>query len=880
MLYFCCDDERRRTAVRNHSSINGIDFLEVVDEPQAAVVDQQRKLLVHFIKNVTPGAITEKNVRIEGGERIRNITVTSVVDGQSSSPPQGADVLIVEVSKHGDFSTYTLRLVADINATDEKKNDPPDGFDPVLSAVDFSFKVNCPTSFDCKPQRLCPTEPGKNPEINYLAKDYASFRQLMLDRMALLMPDWKERSAADLGIVLIELLAYTGDYLSYQQDAVATESYLNTARLRASVRRHAKLVDYPMHDGRNARTWVHVEVTKQGDGLVLSRGAGRDTTKLLTGVGVLENINVVGQTSNAFSMALAERPQIFELLDEIKLFESHNRMRFYTWGARECCLPKGATQATLDGAFTNLKAGDVLVLVENRGPQTGKLGDADRTRRHAVRLTSVHSDVTDPVGGQFKSPPDNFGVKVTQIEWSPDDALPFALCVSTTVDNHFFDDGAVALGNIVLVDHGQTVTDLRANLPPDLELVDTSLDPPVVPSPITALTRITPSAASRCDSATVSTVAPRYRPRLKFSPITQASPYDPDSPPKSASATRKLFFEDSKTLPVPEITLNDPGPTGVEWKPRRDLLGSDSGDEVFVVEVETDGTAYLRFGDGQTGRRPPEGVKFLATYRIGNGTAGNVGADSIKHMVTSDPAFLDPSNKIIESISNPLPATGGVDPETIEHVRQNAPSAFRRQERAVTPADYEALTIRKDVVQRCGLDIQQSRAMLRWTGSWHTMFLTVDRLGGRVVEPEFEDDLRQCLERYRMAGQDLEIDGPLHVPLEIEIKICIKPGYFFEDVQEALLKVFSNRKQTDGSVGVFHPDNFSFGQPVLLSRIIAAAQSVTGVASVEVTKFQRQGIDSNAALESGSLAIGLREIARLDNDPNFPERGVIILKRA
>jgi hypothetical protein len=880
MLYFCCDDERRRTAVRNHSSINGIDFLEVVDDPQDAVVDQQRKLLVHFIKSVSPGAITEKNVRIEGGERIRNITVTSVVDGQSSSPPQGSDVLIIEVSKHGDFSTYTLRLVADKNATDEKKDDPPDGFDPVLSAVDFSFKVNCPTSFDCKPQRLCPTEPGKNPEINYLAKDYASFRQLMLDRMSLLMPDWKERSAADLGIVLIELLAYAGDYLSYQQDAVATESYLNTARRRASVRRHAKLVDYPMHDGRNARTWVHVEVTKQGDGLVLSRGAGRDTTKLLTGVGVLENINVVSQTSNAFSMALAERPQIFELLDEIKLFESHNRMRFYTWGARECCLPKGATQATLDGAFSNLKAGDVLVLVENRGPETGKPEDADRTRRHAVRLTSVHSDVSDPVGGQFKSPPDNFGVKVTQIEWAADDALPFALCVSTTVDNHFFDDGALALGNIVLVDHGHTVTDVLANLPADLELVDTSLDPPVVPGPITALTRMTPSAASRCDSATVSTVAPRYRPRLKFSPITQASPYDPDSPPKSASATRKLFFEDSKTLPVPEITLKDPGPTGVEWKPRRDLLGSDSGDEVFVVEVETDGTAYLRFGDGQTGRRPPEGVKFLATYRIGNGTAGNIGADSIKHMVTSDPAFLDPSAKIIESISNPLPATGGVDPETIEHVRQNAPSAFRRQERAVTPADYEALTIRKDVVQRCGLDIQQSSAMLRWTGSWHTMFLTVDRLGGRVVEPEFEDDLRQCLERYRMAGQDLEIDGPLHVSLEIEMKICIKPGYFFEDVQEALLKVFSNRTQTDGSRGVFHPDNFSFGQPVLLSRIIAAAQSVTGVASVEVTKFQRQGIDSNAALESGSLVIGLREIARLDNDPNFPERGVIILKRA
>lgn len=867
MLYFCCDDERRRTAVRNHPTINGIDFLEVLDDPQDDVADRQRKLFVHFIKSVSPGAIKVENVRIEGGERIRNITVTSVVSGQSSSPPQGSDVLIVEVSEHGDFSTYTLRLVID------KDNDePPDGFDPILSAVDFSFKVNCPTSFDCKPQRLCPTEPSKNPEINYLAKDYASFRQLMLDRMSLLIPAWKERSAADLGIALVELLAYVGDYLSYQQDAVATESYLNTARRRASVRRHAKLVDYPMHDGRNARAWVHLEVTQPGDGLILRRGEGPDTTKLLTGVGVLENVPVVSQNSDAFSRALSERPQIFELLDdEIKLFRSHNRMKFYTWGARECCLPKGATQATLDGAFSNLKPGNVLVLVENRGPQTGKLEDADRTRRHAVRLTSV--DVKkDKLGGQLKSPPDNTEVDVTQIAWSTDDALPFALCVSTSVGKDFFDDGALALGNIVLVDHGRTVT--------DLPLVDTSLDPPVVPGPIAALTRVTPSETSRCDSATVSTVAPRYRPRLKFAPVTQVSPYNPDSPPKSASATRQLFFEDSKTLPLPAIKLKDPGPAGAEWKPRRDLLGSDSGDEEFVVEIETDGTAYLRFGDGRTGRRPPEGVKFLATYRIGNGTAGNVGADAIRHIVTSDAAFLDPTSPKIESISNPLPATGGVDPETIEHARQNAPSAFTRQERAVTPADYEALTIRKDVVQRCGLDIQQSSAMLRWTGSWYTMFLTVDRLGGGVVNENFENDLRQCLERYRMAGQDLEIDAPLHVPLEIEMKICIKPGYFFEDVQEALLKVFSNRTQTDGSRGVFHPDNFTFGQPVLLSRIIAAAQSVTGVASVEVTKFQRQGIDSNAALESGSLAIGLREIARLDNDPNFPERGVFILKRA
>jgi predicted phage baseplate assembly protein len=226
-----------------------------------------------------------------------------------------------------------------------------------------------------------------------------------------------------------------------------------------------------------------------------------------------------------------------------------------------------------------------------------------------------------------------------------------------------------------------------------------------------------------------------------------------------------------------------------------------------------------------------------------------------------------------------MPASGGIDFETAEHARQNAPSSFRRQERAVTPADYEEITIREDVAAGCDLDVQRAAATLRWTGSWHTMFLTIDRLAARSVNAGFEQKLRKCLERFRMAGQDLEVDGPSYVSLEIEIEVCIKPGYFFGDVEEALLQLFSNRFLPDGRRGVFHPDNFTFGQPVFLSSIYATAHAVTGVDSVNVTKFQRQGIDSNTALDSGSLNMGRLEIARLENDPNFPEHGVFTLKR-
>ena len=72
-----------------------------------------------------------------------------------------------------------------------------------------------------------------------------------------------------------------------------------------------------------------------------------------------------------------------------ELFPEHNEMSFYTWGDANCCLPKGATEATLLGTFDNLKIGDVLIFQEMVGPQTGNKADADVRHRCAVRLTRV-----------------------------------------------------------------------------------------------------------------------------------------------------------------------------------------------------------------------------------------------------------------------------------------------------------------------------------------------------------------------------------------------------------------------------------------------------------------------------------------------------------
>jgi hypothetical protein len=134
--------------VRGNADWNGIDFLEVVD--------RQLVLEVHFVNDLGTLSLSATNFRIEGGERIQNIKV--VTDG--TGPGLQADVFTVKVDQAGDFSLYTLRIV-----TDALNDTVPVGIDPQLSTVQFSFKVECPSPFDCAPQHACPPESVAAPDI-------------------------------------------------------------------------------------------------------------------------------------------------------------------------------------------------------------------------------------------------------------------------------------------------------------------------------------------------------------------------------------------------------------------------------------------------------------------------------------------------------------------------------------------------------------------------------------------------------------------------------------------------------------------------------------------------------------------------------------------
>jgi hypothetical protein len=831
-----------------------MDFLEVLDRAAAPPEEnRQRFLHLHFLKPDGIDALTPTSITIEGGERVRNIRVVDV-----SGLVEQENVLVVEVDQAGDFSPYTLRL------------DPlPDGFDPRLSALEFSFKVECPTEFDCKPERICPPSPSSPPVIDYLAKDYGSFRRIMLDRLAALVPEWQDRNAADLGMVLVELLAYVADRLSYEQDAVATEAYLGTARRRVSVRRHARLVDYFIDDGSNARTWVQIEVdqdlleivTDNPDQPVPALPKGTALCTVLPGERVTLNPD-----DSQTPRRLARADAVFETMYPLpNLYAAHHAMPLYTWSDARCCLPIGATSATLKGHFPHLRGsvshpvpqpeqeeglpthppGDIVVFEEVKGPRTGAEADADPAHRHAVHLTNVRAfQSNEPQGDEPLIDPVT-EERITEIEWAAEDALPFPLCVSSETDEshgrRFVEDVSLVRGNIVLADHGRTIIEEHLGSVPTSGLFYASKP-----------------EADRCLPEKSRAVPVRFRPILREGPLTHAASVNPTGPAQAAFVWAAGEAEPGIT--VAEKTDDDEElPT---WTAVRDLLASNGGDRHFVAELESDGTAYLRFGDGRHGTRPDEGTEFRATYRVGQGTSGNIGADSLAHIVTSQP---------VVGVRNLFPGQGGRQPESLEDVRQRAPYAFRIQQRAVTPKDYEEVTGRHP-------EVQQAAATFRWTGSWHTAFLTVDRLRGLPIDERFEQRIRRFVERFRMAGYDLEVDAPRFVSLEIELFVCVKPEYFRSEVKAALLQVFSSQRLADGRMGLFHPDRFTFGQTVYLSPLIAAAQAVPGVQSVRALHFQRQDQPDPAPLRAGKLEMARLEIARLDNNPNFPEHGIFSLR--
>lgn len=803
----------RRAAVAKHARQIGLDAIDVSPVPGDS---GRHRLVLRFIPADDPGSdkhevldhLTAESLRFTaGGVAVDGLFRVEEVDHRTPESPEvtvtvafaaGSDL----AQRLGSRAVYTLELVED-PPPDPGDPPPPPVLDPFFSRLAFSLNPDAPRDEDCA--EACPPRAAEALPLasDYLAKDWASFRQRMLDSLSGALPAWRERSPADLLVTLVELLADAADRASYHQDAVATEAYLGTARLRTSVRRHARLVGYRVGEGTNARVWACF--TARGTG-TLPRG-----TQLLTRVSGLASVLPGGAD---LDQALVAGPVVFETLHDVELAPARNAIPLYDWGAPVYGLPRGATVALLAGtpAALGLEAGDVLVLEERLDPESGSPREAHPGHRHAVRLTRVTAR-----RDALAVPP----ADLTEVEWDAADALPFPLCISAVRHDGTPVTGAsVAHGNVALADHGRTV-------------------------PVENLTA----------------AAGRYRPVLARRGLTFGAPYD-HAAALARPAAAALAQDPGEALPA--LGLRE-GAT--PWELRRNLLESDRFARHFMVETEDDGTAVLRFGDGALGRAPAPGTALAAVYRVGGGRLGNLGADSLAHVVTTE--------TFVEAVRNPLPAQGGADPEPLDSVRLAAPGRLRALEGRTTETDFARLAETHPEVARAA-------ASLHWTGSWFVLRVAVERSGGLPPDEAFLGRVRTFLEDWRQAGWEIVVRPLRFVGLDIAVTVLLTADTPRGAVERALLAAFSNRDLPGGGRGFFHPAHFTFGQPVYLSRIVEAALAVEGVRAVDVSessarlnRFRRWGEPSRGELAAGRIRLSRAEIARVDNDPAAPANGRI-----
>lgn len=750
--------------------------------------------------------------RLRGGSRVPAGPATGQVKVTAVS---GIDArrLSLRVEPVGDYSTYTLDLVWDGSR-----------IDPFFSSCGFKFRPGCFTN-DCAPALDGPPlAPG--PTIDYLAKDYDSFRHVLMTAMAERVPGWQSTSEADHDQVLIDLFAAAADELSDYQDRVMSEAYLATARKRVTLARQARLMDYHLSEGNQASTWLALQVV-----------AGQ------TPFSLVDQDLVVGTGAGpADAVFFASRERFLPSAQRQRFDPLVNRLRLHTWRNARPALRAGSTSADVvpdvpgagqpeaDTLRDLVRSGSLrqLLIEERLNPLTGHEPGRNRSKRQLLRLRSGNDaaeTLLDPVTGTW----------LVRLAWRDEDRLRFDYSFTTFCDGLPVEDVSMFFGNLVPVHEG---------LPMAVDFFEPG------------------------------TLLPTDQPRRQNRHFQRLARHDdPNDWVLAELSEGPLAY-----LPTPlggevpaRTTLRVSVEAGIEtqqWTEVESLVHSDdsaSFGRCFMVETDEFRRSTIRFGNGINGQRLPDGAVVRTRYQIGGGHGGNVGADQLIHLEPLTGTLMG----AFTNARNPFDVTDGRDPEWPGRIRRNAPEAYRaRQLRAVTLADY---------VRRAEEVEGVSRAVARyaWTGSWRTVRVVIDPVGSTTLDDALRASVALHIEAVRLIGEDLELRPPRYIPIDLRIAVCAQPGYWCEDLRFVLDQEFSDGYTADGRRSFFHPDEWTFGQDLHRSVIEGRLQQIAGIEHVVAITMKRFDAPTPGVPGAEVLEMGFDEVVLCANDPDHLERGLV-----
>jgi hypothetical protein len=897
----------RLTALREQPTLfTGIDFIRVVDPHDETVLriyflTDARVLNPPFTTDPSdPHPLTNESIVIHNvTDPTRPDIPVTHIEVPLTSPVTFDPVQLdgdlqrtfieITVDHPGDFADYRLRI-DDPRANTDPTQEPFSRIDAFFNDVKFSFKAGCPDGQDCLPATpTCPPDPQPDFPIDYLARDFVSFRNALLAFAAQRFPEWVDPTiVADVGVMLAEVMAALGDELSYIQDRFAREAYLETATERRSLRKKARLLDFEIHDGVSA------------DGLL----------ELTVNDAIHDPDNPSGRVSagkRVWATTEGGDPIAFEVGGGLRnaLDPSHPGFNVHTeWNASDrvpagslvpyildasqACLPVGATELFIAGELPS--SDEVETLDPNPSVLLLRTEPADPSvepRRHFVRVRDKFQFV-DPLASILTTSPPHLQV-VTRLRWDPADALPFQI-----------DQNDLQLSlNIVPVTAGETEC-ARFITGPDLVATPFIAVPDVVafdcddkntppPVPGTAVERegplfATPTPALAADVTPDAVTAGRdVRPTIFLVGL-------PGTDTSGLGFLGKALRETTPEVVVFEINP-DTGNEGEEWTWRRSLLSAGANDPVFALEdgiwrriitfrhdgqdiAHQDyatGAGYtVRFGDGVFGRTPPRGTEFKVHFRTGPGARANVPAGAISaltvpgHLVQSMPLF-------VTGVSNPVEVTTGVDPEGAAEIKTLVPEAFKAETFfALQPDDFRDQAEKLDFVQR-------GQGTPRWTGSWVSMFVAADPFGAFALTPDQKSQLTAWMDCVRQTGREVIVKDPKPLSIDLEIVVCIQPFAYASQVLALVQDLLVGTGGGRNTKPFFSPDNFTFGMPLRRSQLEAAIQSVPGVRFVGPIQIRKRGVSSFHEMDALIEPVDADQVLQLQNDPERPDAGTLRL---
>ena len=299
---------------------------------------------------------------------------------------------------------------------------------------------------------------------------------------------------------------------------------------------------------------------------------------------------------------------------------------------------------------------------------------------------------------------------------------------------------------------------------------------------------------------------------LKQSPLTYCSSSDPSG----GSTTLKVTVDD------------------VAWKEVPTLYGVGPYDQAYIVRIGADGTVTVEFGDGITGARLPTGIENVkASYRVGIGRAGMVGADRITLLMTRPMG--------VRAVDNPVAAGVAADPEQLDSARQNAPQKVVTFDRVVSLTDYEDYA-------RGFAGIAKAQAAWVWDGQQRRVHVTVAGTDGAPIADgsDILTKLVASTTRFGDPHQRFVVKSYEPVSFGVEAGISLEAGRDAAIVVSAVVSALGN---------AYAFARRSLGQPVFESDVIATIQSTPGVLAVDLTALYI--IDATQSNQVSQLKVAL-----------------------